>query len=194
MNDSDNYRKIFILTHCETCFNKRHVFTGRINSVLTARGHEHAAYMAQLVKNEKIGIAYHSSLSRTKQTLEHILKDHPETKVKVDDRIIERDYGQLSGKSKEKYQKEYPDLYPIYHRSYDIAPPGGESIKDVENRVLPFIEDVVKEVKNKKVNVLIVAHGNSIRPMIRYFEHLTPDDMMKVENIRHKLFTYDIKI
>jgi len=194
MKDKDNIRKIFILTHCETCFNKRNVFTGRINSVLTARGHEHAIYMAELIKNEKIDIAYRSSMIRTKETLDHILRFHPETKVKIDDRIIERDYGELSGKNKEKYAREHPDLYPIYHRSYDISPPGGESMIDVERRVLPFIEEVVKEVRNNKINILIVAHGNSIRPMIRYFEHLTSEQMMKIENIRHKIFTYDIKI
>lgn len=194
MEEQNEYRKIFIITHCETCFNKRNIFTGRINSVLTARGHEHAAYMADLVKKEKIGLAYRSSLIRTKQTLEHILKFHPETEARVDDRIIERDYGDLTGKSKLKYQKEHPDLYPVYHRSYDTKPPNGESMKDVEKRVLPFITDVINEVKKNKINVLIVAHGNSIRPMIRYFENLTTDQMQKIENIRHKVFTYKIKI
>jgi 2,3-bisphosphoglycerate-dependent phosphoglycerate mutase len=194
MDQTDRFRKIYILTHCETCFNSRGIFTGRLDSVLTARGHEHADYMAKLLKDVTIGIAYRSSLIRTKETLDHILKDHPETHVIVDDRIIERDYGELSGKSKKKYEAEHPDLYPVYHRSYLVAPPGGESMKDVEKRVLPFIEDVIALVKRKKINVLIVAHGNSVRPLVRYFQHLTPEEMMRLENIRHKLFEYQIEV
>jgi 2,3-bisphosphoglycerate-dependent phosphoglycerate mutase len=150
--------------------------------------------MAALIKDVSIGIAYRSSLVRTRETLDHILIFHPETRVIVDDRIIERDYGELTGKSKLKYAREHPDLYPVYHRSYDTPPPGGESMKDVEHRVLPFIEDVLAALRREKCNILIVAHGNSIRPMIRYFEKRTPDEMMSIENIRHKLFSYKVNI
>jgi len=183
---------LYVITHCESCYNRKNIFTGRINSVLTKRGHEHAKILAERLKNIEIGIAYTSPLTRARQTLRHILKYHPETKVVVDKRIIERDYGELSRKSKEKFKRENPKLYPIYHRSYDIAPPGGESMEQVEKRVLSFIKEVIEIMKKKQVNVLVVAHGNSIRPIRRYFERLTKNEMMKLENYRHKIFTYKV--
>ena len=103
---------IYVITHCESCYNQKGIFTGRINSVLSGKGHKHARQLAQQLKNTDIDIAYSSSLDRTKQTLKHILKYHPNTKVYIDDRIIERDYGKLSGKSKTEYAKNYPDLFP----------------------------------------------------------------------------------
>ena len=152
----------------------------------------HAKMLANKLKNERIDIAYTSPLKRSKQTLKHILKYHPETKVVVDKRIIERDYGELSGKNKDKYRKKYPDLYPIYHRSYDVPPPGGESIKEVEKRVLPFIEEIITNIKKNNLNVLIVTHGNAIRPIRRYFEKLSVDEMIKLENNQHTVFRYKV--
>ncbi len=185
---------LFVLTHCESCYNKRGIFTGRVNSKLTKGGHKHAKRLAKKLKNERIDRAYSSSLKRARQTLTHILKYHPKTQVFIDERIIERDYGELSRKSKAKYAREHPDLYPIYHRSYEISPPGGESMKQVEERVLPFVHDLIKLMRGRKVNALIVAHSNSIRPVRRYFEHLTPEKMMKLENFRHKIFRYEIVV
>ena len=112
----------------------------------------------------------------------------------IDDRLIERDYGELARKSKKKYEKEHPDLYPVYHRSYDASPPGGESIKQVEKRVLSFISDLLTQMRKKELNVLVVTHGNSIRPIRKYFEKLTNDKMMKLKNCRHKIFRYNIPL
>ena len=186
--------KLFVITHCESCYNKQGIFTGRIDSVLTPNGRIHAKQIAEKLKNQNIDVLYTSPLRRTKQTAKYILKYHPKTKVITDKRMIERDYGKLSGKSKAKYKKDYPKLYPIYHRSYDVPPPGGESIKDVEKRIKPFIKEVIKKIKTEKINVLIVAHSNSIRPIRKYFENLTNDQMMKLEHMKHKIFKYEIQV
>lgn len=183
---------VYLITHCESCYNKRGVFTGRINSHLTENGIKHAKMMAVELKNKPIDLAIHTSLARTKETLEQILKYHPHCRIEVDDRMIERDYGDLSRKSKSKYQKDHPDLYPVYHRSYDVRPPNGESIKDVERRVLPFLKELLNRIKREHHNVLVVCHGNSIRPMIRYFENLSAEKMMKLEYLRHHIFHYQI--
>lgn len=183
---------LYLITHCESCFNNQGIFTGRINSHLTENGIKHAQRLALELKDEPIDLAIHTSLSRTRETLKEILKYHPQCLVEADDRMIERDYGDLSRKSKAKYQKENPDLYPLYHRSYDVRPPHGESIQDVEKRVLPFLHEVIRRMKHEQINVLIVCHGNSIRPMIRYFEKLTPEEMMKLEYLRHRIFRYQI--
>jgi broad specificity phosphatase PhoE len=189
-----NGLRLFVLTHCESCYNKRGIFTGRVDSVLTPSGHEHAQRLADRLKDEKIDVVYVSPLTRAKQTLRYILKYHPNAKVIVDKRITERDYGRLSKKSKTKYRQKYPDLFPIYHRSYDVPPPGGESIKKVEKRVLPFINNVLKLMRKKKVNVLIVTHSNTIRPIRKYFEKLSNDEMMKLEHQRHRIFKYQVNV
>lgn len=183
---------LYVLTHCESCYNQRKIFTGLIDSVLTTNGHKHAKLLARRLSRKRIDVAYVSPLKRAKQTLKHILKYHPETKVITDERITERDYGELSGKSHIKYKREYPELYPLYHRSYDVAPPGGESMKQVEARVLPFIKFVIGLMKERQINILVVAHSNSIRPIRKYFEKLSTDEMMQLENYRHKIFTYKV--
>ena len=191
MNTNINRKStIYVVTHCESCYNKRGIFTGRVDSVLTKDGHAHAELLAKKLRGKRIDVAYTSPLKRTKQTLKHILKYHPETKVIVDGTIIERDYGELSRKNKKKYEREYPDLYPRYHRSYDIPPPGGESIKEVERRILYFIEEVLNNTREKNINVLIVTHGNTIRPIRRFFEKLSVGEMMKLGNNQHTIFEH----
>jgi len=185
---------IYAVVHCESCYNRDGIFTGRVNSLLTDVGHEHAIKLAKELKDVEIDIAYRSSLTRTQQTLKHILAYHPKTKVIIDDRIIERDYGKLSSIKKSKYKKTHPKLYPIYHRSYDVAPPGGESIQQVEKRVLFFIKDMLYDMKKSKKNILIVAHGNSMRPFRRFFEHMSIEEMMKLENQKEQIFTYKIDV
>ena len=139
-----------------------------------------------------------------------------------DDRMIERSYGKLQGYSHHKYvdemgEKDYKILYhwhkndhltlkerellkeklgkeelQIIRRSYDVPPPGGESIKDVEKRVNSFIKDLLKKMKKEKINVAISAHGNSMRPFRRYFEHLSIKEMMELENPWDDYFEYTI--
>jgi len=187
-------QKIYVLLHCESCYNRNGIFTGRADSILTKKGHEHAFELAKKLKDVEINTAYRSSLTRAKQTLEHLLAYHPETQVVVDERIIERDYGELSSLKKSKYKKDHPMLFPIYHRSYDIAPPKGESIQQVEKRVASFIYNLLSEMKNNKGNVLIIGHGNSMRPFRRFFENLSIEKMMQLENQRDKIFTYEIDV
>lgn len=193
MVEIKNSPVLYVLTHCESCYNRRGIFTGRTDSVLTSEGHRYAKVLADKLKNKKIDVVYRSSLIRTAETLEHIIKYHPKAMVVVDDRIIERDYGDLVGKSKQKYEREHPDLYPIYHRSYNVAPPGGESMVQVEKRVLSFVKDVSKMMKKEKLNVLVIAHSNSIRPIRKYFEGLSSEEMMKLDNLRHKIFKYRVE-
>lgn len=187
-------QKIYAVLHCESCYNRDGIFTGRVDSVLTESGHIHAQVLAQKLAQVEFTTAYRSSLTRSKQTLDHILVYHPDTTLVVDDRLIERDYGKLSHLKKKKFQKEHPDLYPIYHRAYDVAPPGGESIKQVEKRVYSFIADLLKQMKESGKNTLIVGHSNAMRPFRQFFEQLTIEEMMKLENKRDEIFTYEISV
>jgi len=187
---------IFLFRHGQSTYNKSHRFTGWINSKLTPKGLREAKKVAALLRDKKFEIAYQSRLSRSMDTLSEVLVYHPECKkVITDDRIIERDYGSLSGKYHktiiEKYGKEQFD---IWHRSYDVPPPKGESIKMVEKRVNSFIKNLLKVMKKRKVNVVISAHGNSMRPFRRYFEKFSVEKMMKLENPYDDYFGYIIDV
>jgi 2,3-bisphosphoglycerate-dependent phosphoglycerate mutase len=142
----------------------------------------------------------------------------------TDDRMIERSYGKLQGQSHEGFvervgDKAYDEMIEgdviddfdpktrekvedligeaelkIIRRSYNVPPPGGESVKMVEKRVKAFIKDLLKKMRKEKVNVAISAHGNSMRPFRRYFEKMTITEMMKLENPYDDYFHYTIEV
>ena len=182
--------------HGQSYFNQSKRFTGWTDSKLTKKGIGSAKIVAKKLKNKRIDVAYYTRLNRSKDTLREVLKYHPEClKLIKDDRIIERNYGKLQRKFHktiiEKYGKKQFD---IWHRSYDVPPPGGESIKMVEKRVKRFIKDLLKFIKKHKVNVAISAHGNSMRPFRRYFEKFSVEKMMKIENPYDKYFCYKMDV
>lgn len=186
---------IYLFRHAQTYYNRNHYFTGWKDSRLTPFGRKQAMLVAKKLRGKQIDIAICTSLSRSRDTLSAVLRFHPECKARfVDDRMIERSYGKLQGTSHSKYEREHSadELHNI-RRKYDYPPPGGESVKMVEARVLPFIRDLVAYMKKNRVNVAISAHGNSMRPFRRYFEKLTIAQMMKLENPWDDYFEYKIK-
>lgn len=187
--------KIYLFRHGGTHYNQKKIFTGWKDSKLSALGIKHAKVLAKKLKNKRIDVAFRTRLSRSKDTLKEVLKYHPECKMIIeDDRMIERGYGNLEGMSHKKFIEKYgKKQFDIYHRSYDVAPPGGESIKMVEKRVLSFIKDLLKFIKKEKVNVAISAHGNSMRPFRRYFEGFSVKKMMEIENPWDDYFEYSVK-
>jgi 2,3-bisphosphoglycerate-dependent phosphoglycerate mutase len=207
-------RSIYVFRHGQSTFNRDQKFTGWIDAKLTKQGVENAKKVAEKLRDKKIHVAYHSSLSRSKDTLNIVMKNHAECiKILTDDRIIERHYGDYSGSSKSveafkrtNAKKQYEllmkkNMIPklksfeldeyltrlaeaelrIIRRSYYVAPRNGESVEDVEKRVLPFVRDVLTIMKDLKVNVAISAHGNSMRPILKHFKKLTPQQTMMLE-------------
>ena len=216
---------IYLFRHGQTYFNRDKRFTGWKDSKLTPQGVKDAKKVAQKLKKKKFQVAYQTRLSRSKDTLKYVIKFHPECKkIITDDRMIERSYGKLQGKShKEFVKQEGTDTYKtllqwhkidhlkgrekkefiqktgeaelkIIRRSYDIPPPGGESVKMVEKRVNSFIKDLLKKMKKEKINVAISAHGNSMRPFRKYFEKLSIKQMMELENPWDDYFEYTIDV
>jgi len=185
---------IYLFRHGESFYNRDKEFTGWKDSRLTSYGLKNAKVLACKLKGKKIDVAYQTRLSRSKNTLKEVLKYHPEcSEIIIDDRMIERSYGKLQGfKHKTVIEKYGQKQFDIWHRSYSVAPPGGESIKDVEKRVKPFIKDLIKKVRKEKINVAICAHGNSMRPFRRYFEKLTVKEMISLENPWDDYFEYKI--
>lgn len=186
---------IYIFRHGETYYNRSRKFTGRLNSRLTPKGIKQSNVIAEKLRKKTFQIAFKTNLSRSSDSLKIVLKYHPECKkVIVDDRMIERSYGKLEGKFHKTIIKKFgKKQFDIWHRSYDIPPPGGESIKMVEKRVLSFIKDLIVLMKKERVNVVISAHGNSMRPFRRYFENLTIEQMMKLENPYDNYFDYIVE-
>ena len=187
---------IYLFRHAQTYFNREKRFTGWKDSRLTPFGWEQAQIIAGKLKGKRIDAAFQTSLSRSRDTMRAVLKFHPECrKTFTDDRMIERSYGRLQGMSHRAYERTHSaeELHRI-RRSYDYPPPGGESIRMVELRVLPFIRDLLAYMKKHRVNVAISAHGNSMRPFRRHFEKLTIAEMMKLENPWDDYFEYEIKI
>ena len=187
--------KIYLFRHGQTFYNKKKWFTGWKESKLTPLGIKQAKTITKKLKNKKIDVSFYTRLSRSKDTLKEILKFHPECKKLIkDDRMIERSYGKLQGHSHKKFIEKYgKKKFDIYHRSYDIPPPKGESIKMVEKRVYSFIKYLLRFIKKNKVNVAISAHGNSMRPFRRYFEKFSIKKMMELEMPYDKYFEYIVK-
>ena len=186
---------IYIFRHGETNFNRSKRFTGWVNSRLTPEGIEQAKLIAEKLRKKPFQIAFKTSLSRSSNSLKIVLKYHPECKrVIVDDRMIERSYGDLERKYHKAVIKNYGKRqFDLWHRSYDVPPPGGESMLMVEKRVLSFVKDLLILMEREKVDVAISAHNNSIRPFRRYFENLTIEQMMALENPYDKYFNYAVE-
>ena len=184
--------KLFVFRHGQTFDNKEKIFSGFRQTDLTPEGIEEAKGIGEKLKNEKVTKAYQSDLIRSQHTLELVLNGwHENVEIITDTRIKERDYGDLTGKSKIEVEKQNPEQYKLWHRSYNTPPPNGESIKMVEERVLSFLKDILPTLKSEDV-AFISAHGNSIRPLRRYFEHMSIDAMCSFEHTPGKIYEYNI--
>ena len=217
--------KIYIFRHGQTDFNRDGRFTGWLDSTLTELGFEQARKIATQLKDKKFSIAFHTSLTRSKQTLTEVLKYHPEcAKILEDDRMIERNYGELNGTThqsfiekmgKKLYKLEVEgdlihDLTPegkreaeqflgeqgynLIHRGFHIPPPGGESFAMVEERVKSFIDDLLILMKKERVNVAISAHGNSIRLFRKIMENASPQEAVAWQIPFDSFYEYEIGV
>lgn len=189
-------RSIFLFRHGQTTFNRDAKFTGFINAPLTATGRNDAKIIALRLKDKDIQAAFHTSLSRSQDTLKEVLKFHSECKtIMQDDRMIERSYGSLSGKTHwNVVQKHGTEKYDAWHRSFTTAPPKGESFTDVEKRVASFIKDLKAYVKKEKVNVAISAHGNSIRLFRKIMENASPQHAVQWSIPYDNYYEYTISL
>ncbi len=184
--------KVCIFRHGETFDNRNHTFSGWRDVDLTPEGIDEAKLIGIKLKDEPVTKAYQSDQLRSQQTLKFVLDGyHQNVEVITDPRIKERNYGDLTGQNKDEVAQKEPEKYELWHRSYDTAPPNGESIEMVEKRVYSFLEDFKKTLKSDDV-VLISAHGNSIRPMRKYFEGLTNEEIMSYEYTPGQIFSYEV--
>ena len=166
---------LILLRHGQSTWNLENRFTGSEDVDLSPLGIDEARKSGYLLKKHKIDFAFTSVLKRSVHTLDIILeiigKNIPIIKSAA---LNERSYGDLQGLNKTETEKKFGVLQVlIWRRSYKIAPPNGESLKNTYNRVIPFYQsDIVPKLINNK-NVLVVAHGNSLRALIMYLENIS---------------------
>lgn len=186
--------KLILIRHGQSEWNLQNRFTGWKNVELTPKGIEEAHAAAAQLKNEKIDIAFTSELKRAQHTLDIILKDnHWDLPITKNFALNERSYGSLEGLNKAETAQKYGDeQVHIWRRSYDVAPPDGESLKDTYNRSVPYFKKEILPELLKGKNVLVAAHGNSLRSIIMYLERLSPEQIVKRELATGAPVIYDI--
>jgi 2,3-bisphosphoglycerate-dependent phosphoglycerate mutase len=176
---------LVLVRHGESEWNKLNLFTGWRDVGLTETGIAEAKRAGKLIKAQGLvfDIAFTSALKRAQITLELMLEELGQQGLKTikDQALNERDYGDLCGLNKDDARKRWGDeQVHIWRRSYDIAPPGGESLKDTAARVLPYYKaKILPEVLAGR-NVLISAHGNSLRALIMQLDKLSPEEIVKL--------------
>jgi 2,3-bisphosphoglycerate-dependent phosphoglycerate mutase len=179
-------RLLVLVRHGQSEWNLKNLFTGWRDVGLTEQGiaEAHAAGKKLKAKGFQFDIAYTSALTRAQHTLKIMLDElgQPGLETIKDQALNERDYGDLTGLNKDDARKKWgEEQVHIWRRSYDVAPPGGESLKDTLARSLPYyISRIQPDVLSGK-RVLVAAHGNSIRSLIMALEGLTPDQIVKRE-------------
>ena len=186
--------KLLVFRHAETFDNRRRIFSGWRDSTLTPKGRMQAQKIAEQLKHEKIDYAFTSHLKRARRTLEIVLHAHPAVPVFVDDRLIERCYGLLQGKSKRQLEDSDPEWYNQFHRGYELAPPKGESLRMVEKRTISFLKQLRNWLAQASSNVAISCHSNSIRPIRRVFENLSVEQMLHLETPQDRALIYELQL
>ena len=176
---------LVLVRHGESEWNKLNLFTGWRDPGLTETGTAEAHRAGKLIKAQGFvfDIAYTSALKRAQITLEIMLEELGQQGLETikDQALNERHYGDLCGLNKDDARKKWGDeQVHIWRRSYDVPPPGGESLKDTAARVLPYYEaHILPQVLAGK-NVLVAAHGNSLRALIMQLDKLSPEEILKL--------------
>jgi 2,3-bisphosphoglycerate-dependent phosphoglycerate mutase len=176
--------KLILVRHGLSVYNDQNRFTGWKDVELNERGRNEAKQAVALLKEIKFDIAFTSKLKRASDTLDIILKGINQDNIPTEKNIAlnERDYGDLVGQNKAEAAKEFGDeQVQIWRRSYDIPPPGGESLKDTANRVIPYLNKQILPHVFEGKNVIVSAHGNSIRAIVMALKKYSPDEILKTE-------------
>jgi 2,3-bisphosphoglycerate-dependent phosphoglycerate mutase len=179
-------RLLVLVRHGESEWNKKNLFTGWRDIDLTENGIAEARAAGRRLKAQGIrfDVAFTSALKRAQRSLDFILEEMGQKNLPVirDQALNERDYGDLAGLNKDDARARWgADQVHLWRRSYDVAPPGGESLKDTAARVLPYyVQEILPRVIRGE-NVLVSAHGNSLRALLMVLDRLSGEEIVKRE-------------
>src|SRR5579875_1353683 len=186
---------LVLVRHGESEWNTLGLWTGWRDVSLTEAGHAEARRAAEALRGIKFDVAYTSKLKRARQTLDDIttalgIQDLP---VVEDAALNERDYGDLTAKNKWEVEKEYgEDQFLKWRRSWDYPVPGGETLKDVYARVAPYYDQHIRPVLKAGKNVIVAAHGNSLRALVKHLENIPDDEIPKLEIGTGEVYVYEV--
>jgi len=178
-----NMVHLILLRHGESQWNVENRFTGWVDVDITLKGEEEARKAGLALKEYPIDVLFTSALMRAIRTADIALQAAGKGMIPTErsEKLNERHYGDLQGLNKDEVGKQFgTDQLKIWRRSYDTPPPNGESLKMTQERVLPYFHDHIVPVLKQGKNVLITAHGNSLRALIAELDNLTKEDILEL--------------
>ena len=187
---------LVLVRHGQSEWNQKNLFTGWKDPKLTHQGINEAVEAGKSLKAEDMNfdIMFTSDLYRAQETGRLILKEMDQTDIPFvkHQSLNERNYGDLAGLNKDDARERWgEEQVHIWRRSFDIPPPGGESLKNTAERVLPYFESEIMPKINEGLNVLIAAHGNSLRALVMQLENIGPEEIVKLEIATGDPLIYD---
>lgn len=213
--------RLILLRHGQSLFNKKNIFTGWVDVPLSKQGIEEAILAGKQLKDLPIDVIYTSTLIRAQMTACLAMSEHSTTKVPVmirseeskegvwgkvhspecekellpmyiDSRLNERMYGDLQGYNKQATREKFGEKQVhLWRRSYDVRPPQGESLEDNTKRTLPYFQETILPSLEKGYHVLIAAHGNSLRAIVKFLDGLSNEEILGLEIPTGKPLIYE---
>ena len=186
---------LVLVRHGESEWNAKGLWTGWTDIGLSEKGFEEAQEAGEAIQDIHFDYAFVSDLLRAKQTLEKIQEATGQTEVVIisDPALKERNYGDMTGKNKWEIRKQVGDEeFQKLRRSWDYPPPNGESLKMVYERVIPYYQEKILPLLKEEKNVLISAHGNSLRALIKYLEKISDDAISNLEMPTGGVYLYQL--
>lgn len=208
--------KLVLVRHGQSQWNRLNLFTGWVNIPLSPDGIEESFQVGEKIKNIDFAVAFTSNLIRAQMTLFLAWQKHQSQKIAVlysqeeeqgaihsketekksfpvfaSNSLNERRYGDLQGLNKAETAKKFgEEQVKVWRRSYQGLPPNGESLEMTVQRVIPYFENEIQPYLEKGQNVLVVAHGNSLRAIVKYLEDLSEDQILEFEIQTGEIITY----
>jgi 2,3-bisphosphoglycerate-dependent phosphoglycerate mutase len=188
--------KLVLVRHGQSEWNAKNLFTGWKDPKLTDLGIQEAIKAGDLLetRNLKFDLLFTSDLFRAQETGRLILEqmNHADIQVIKDQSLNERNYGDLAGLNKDEAREKWgEEQVHIWRRSFDVPPPGGESLKNTAERVLPYFEDEIMPKVKEGLNILVAAHGNSLRALVMELEKISSEEIVKLEIATGDPLTYE---